>query len=170
MIISKRCARRALLAFAPLNVRFFVGIAVLPLMLVLAGCGGGEPGLPELTEAEGTVLLGGQPLPFAKITFNPTKSGLPANSIGIGVTDEAGKFKLITAGKAGAVPGEHVITIGEGPPPEDVRGQESQDKMTQYLTSLKNRPIPSKYENVNKSNAKITVTKDQKEYKVELSR
>lgn len=163
MIIFKRCARRALL-----NFRLCVATVAFPLMLALAGCG--ESKLPELTEVEGSVFLGGQPLPHVQITFNPTQSGLPANSIGIGTTDDMGKFKLTTAGKDGAVPGEHIITIVEGPPPEDVRGEEGQTKMARYQASLKNRPIPAKYATISKSDYKITVTKDQKEYKVELSR
>ncbi len=151
-------------------VRFGISVAALPLMLALVGCGGGEPKLPELTEVEGVVLINSQPLPFAKVTFNPTKGGLPPNSIGIAVTDEAGKFTLQTAGKPGAVPGDHVITIVEGPPPTEVRGDEGQAKLAKYQASLKNRPIPTKYGEINKSDARVTVKTDQKEYKIELNR
>jgi hypothetical protein len=149
--------------------RFIVSLIALPLILSLGGCSG-EPKLPDLTEVEGQLFLGGQPLPHAKITFNPTKSGLPANSIGIGMTDEMGKFKLSTAGQPGAVPGEHVVTVVEGPPPEDVRGDEGQARMAKYQAGLKNRPIPAKYGAVNQSEARITVSTDKKEYKIELNR
>jgi hypothetical protein len=149
--------------------RTYLTLLVPTLVFSLSGCGG-EPSLPDLTEVEGVVLLGGQPLPHAKITFNPTKSGLPANSIGTAVTDEEGKFKLSTAGKPGAVPCEHVITVVEGPPPEDVRGQDGQDRMNRYRATLKNRPIPPKYGNVNQSDARVTVALDKKEYQIELNR
>jgi hypothetical protein len=151
-------------------VRFGVGLALLPLMLLaLAGCSN-EPKLPDLTEVEGVVLMNGQPLPFANVKFNPTKGGLPPNSIGIAVTDEAGKFKLMTAGKPGAVPGDHVVTVSEGPPPEDVRGEAGQEKLAKYQASLKNRPIPPKYGDLNKSDLRVAVKADQKEYKIELTR
>jgi hypothetical protein len=150
-------------------IRLIVTLLALPLILSLAGCGS-EPKLPELTEVEGQVLINGQPLPSAKVTFNPTMNGLPANSSGMGITDEMGKFKLSTAGQLGAVPGEHVVTVAEGPPPENVRGDEGQAKMANYQASLKNRPIPARYGAVNQSEARITVTTDKKEYKIELNR
>ena len=150
-------------------VRYFTNSITLPLILVLAGCGGGSK-IPELTEVEGVVLLDGEPLPHAKISFNPTGSGLPTNSFGTAITDEAGKFKLATSGKAGAFPGEHLVTVVEGPPPNDVRGEAGQTKLAEFQASLKNRPIPTKYKDVNTSGTKITVKTDQKEYKVELSR
>jgi hypothetical protein len=149
--------------------RSLAAILVLPVCLAALGCSG-EPKLPDLTEVEGTVLLGGKPLPHARVTFNPTRGGLPANSIGIAVTDEHGKFQLTTAGKTGAVAGEHVVTVVEGPPPENVRGEDAQEKMAAYKASLINRPIPAKYGNVNQSDAKVTVTTDTKDYRIDLSR
>jgi len=146
-----------------------LAVALIPALFVSAGCGN-EQQLPPLTPVEGVVTLGGQPLPYARITFNPTKNGLPANSAGIAVTDEAGKFKLMTAGKPGAVPGEHIVTVVEGPPPEDIRGEDGQAKLVQYRAGLKNRPIPAKYDSLQKSDYKVTVTTDQTDYKIELTR
>jgi hypothetical protein len=143
---------------------------LLPLVLVAAGCGSGESSLPALTDVEGVVLLGGQPLPFAKVQFNPTKPGLPANSVGIAVTDEAGRFKLMTAGKPGAIPGEHVVTVVEGPPPADARGPDSQDAQIKYQAGLKNRPIPGRYGAVNTSDARVTVETGKKDYTVDLKK
>jgi hypothetical protein len=136
------------------------------LLLAPVGC---AKKVPELTVVEGVVSLGGQPLPHALVAFNPTGSDLPPDSVGTAVTDGEGKFKLTTAGKPGAVPGEHVITVVEGPPPEDTRGEDAQEKLSKFRASLKNRPIPPKYTNVNKSDAKITVKTDQKDYKIELN-
>ena len=139
-------------------------------MLILPAACSNQPKALEPTDVEGVVLLNGEPLPHAKIAFNPAKGGLPSSSIGFGITDEAGKFKLSTGGKDGAIPGEHIVTIVEGPPPKDVRGEAGQEKMTEYQAGLKNRPIPSNYGDVNKSNIKVTVKTDQKEYKIELNR
>jgi hypothetical protein len=148
-------------------------VIVRPALLVafaLAGCGPSEAKLPPLTEVEGVVLLGGQPLPHATVTFNPTQGGLPPNSAATGLTDAKGHFKLAIGGKSGAVPGENIVTVTEGPVPEDARDQEAQAKLAAFQAGLPNRPIPNKYGNTNTSNVRITVTKDQKEYKVELSR
>ena len=150
-----------------MQTRLAIGVLLFLLLLVPVGC---AKKVPQLTEVEGVVLLGGQPLPHASISFNPTGSDLPPEAVGVAVTDGEGKFKLTTGGKPGAVPGEHVITVVEGPPPEDTRGEDAQEKLSKFRASLKNRPIPLKYASVNKSDAKITVKTDQKEYKIELNR
>jgi hypothetical protein len=143
---------------------------VLPLLVAVTGCTAGEPSLPELTPVEGKLLLDGQPLPYAKVMFNPVAGGLPANSAGTGQTDEKGQFTLTTAGKPGAVPGDHVVTIVEGPPPNDTRGGDAQEKLAQYQAGLKNRPIPVKFGSINTSNARLTITKDKTAYTVDLQR
>jgi hypothetical protein len=126
--------------------------------------------LPDLVPVEGTLLLGGQPLPNAQITFTPTASGLPGDATATAVTDDTGHFKLTTGGKPGAVPGEHVVTVIEGPTPEDLRGDDAQDKAAKFQKGLKNRPIPAKYASAAKSDVKVTVAKDKGDYKVELTR
>ena len=140
------------------------------LACAFAGCGSSEPKLPDLTEVEGVVLLGGEPLPNATVTFNPTAAGLPANAAASGVTGPDGRFKLAVGAKPGAVPGENIVTVIEGPVPEDARDQEGQAKLAEFQAKLPNRPIPGKYRNTNSSNVRITVTKGQKEYKIELTR
>ncbi len=145
------------------------GASLAPLLVFLAGCGGGAK-LPPLTDVEGIVLLGGQPLPHALVTFNPTADGLPGGAMATAITDEKGKFTLTTAGKPGAVPGEHIVTVVDEPPPDETRGEDAQEKLNKFRAGLKNRPIPTKYGAVNKSDAKVTVKTDQKEYKIELTR
>ena len=54
--------------------------------------------------------------------------------------------------------------------PEDLRGEDGQAKLVAFQAGLKNRPIPAQYANPNKSPVRVTVTKDQKEYKIELTR
>src|SRR5262249_7560848 len=97
-------------------------------MLTLAGCG--ESGKsPTLSPAGGVVLPGGQRLPNAQVTFTPTEPGLVANAQATGLTDETGHFTLTTGGKPGAAIGEHLVTVTEGPTPEDLRGEDAQEKM-----------------------------------------
>jgi hypothetical protein len=138
--------------------------------LALAGCGGDGGKVPPLAEAEVLVLLGGQPLPNAQVTFSPTGAGLAANVQATGVTDDGGRCKLTTGGKPGVALGESVVTVAEAPTPESLRGEDAQEKLAQHRAGLKNRPIPPKYATTGKSDIRVTVTKDQKEYKVELSR
>lgn len=147
--------------------RIFAGIT-LAVALSLAGCGEGGR-TPTLTEAGGVVLLGGQPLPNAQVTFLPTASALAANAQASGVTDENGRFTLTTGSKPGAAIGENIVTVAEGPIPEELRSEEAQDKLARFRATLKNRPIPDRY-GAATSGIKVTVTKDQKEYKIELTR
>lgn len=146
---------------------WIAGVAVLGLP---AGCSESGTKLPALTEAEGVVLLGGQPLPNASVTFTPLTPGLPGTASGTGITDESGRFVLRTAGKFGVVIGEHTVTVMEGPTPDNLRDEDAQQKMVRFQAGLKNRPIPVKYGSLAKSDVKIDVSKDRKEYKIELSR
>jgi len=144
-------------------------IVIVTLVLALTGCGS-EVTLPPPTEVEGVVLLGGQPLPNATVSFHPTQSRLPANSTATGVTDAQGRFKLTVGNKPGAIPGENIVTVTEGPVPEEMRGQDAQAKLAAFQAEKKNRPIPKQYGNAATSSVRVTVTNEQKEYKIELNR
>jgi hypothetical protein len=146
------------------------GLAGALTALALAGCGGAGDRLPPLAEAEAVVLLAGQPLPNAQVTFSPTGAGVAANAQATGVTDDGGRCKLTTGGKPGVALGESVVTVAEAPTPEGLRGEGDQEKLAQFRAGLKNRPIPSKYATPGSSGVRVTVTKDQKEYRIELSR
>jgi hypothetical protein len=145
--------------------RLYLGVA-----LVFTGCGPSDSKLPPLTEVEGVVLLGGQPLPNAMVKFHSTQPKLPANAIAMGVTDSAGKFRLSIGATPGAVPGDNIVTVTEGPLPEDARGPDAQDKQVAFYAKLPNRPIPDKYSKPTNSPVRVTVTTEQKEYKIELAR
>lgn len=136
---------------------------LLALVLASGGCGKTAPAPAERTEAGGVVLLGGQPLPNATVTFTPAAAGASADAA-TAVTDANGRFKLM------ARPGAAVVTVTEGPVPDDLRDQDAQAKLAAFQAGLPNRPIPGKYGNTNTSKVLVTVTKDQKEYKVDLSR
>ena len=73
----------------------------------LAGCGRGSD-QPELGEVSGTVTLDGQPLQEVIVHFTPTGEGRPS----VGQTDENGQYSLLyVADSAGAIVGEHAVTI-----------------------------------------------------------
>lgn len=74
------------------------------LATAIAGCCGGGP---TLGRVEGTVTLDGQPLPNAKVEFQPSN-----NSPSYGTTDALGHYELMFAPEQfGAIPGEHVVRI-----------------------------------------------------------
>ena len=76
-------------------------------MLVSVGCGG--RGTPDLGKVSGTVTLDGQPLPQAKVEFQPTADGGSASSA---TTDDQGKYELMySVGIEGAQIGEHKVRI-----------------------------------------------------------
>lgn len=147
-------------------------VAALGLVLTLLGCGGGGHKTPDLTEAVVVVTLNGQPLPNAEVTFTPSTAGYGPDAISTGVTDDAGRAKLTTGGKPGACVGPNKVTVIDAPPPEDTRSedQQAQVRASQYMRSLKNRPIPPKYATLAQSDLTVEVKKGQAEYPIELKR
>lgn len=87
-------------------------VCIAALILGVVGCGGADKSmaLPKTSLATGVVKLDGKPLPSATVTFIPqgTTKGIEC----IGLTDEAGKFKLQQIrGTEGAPPGEYKVVI-----------------------------------------------------------
>ena len=94
----------------------------IPLMIGAAGCGDGSEETPEvysnLIAVSGIVTLDGAPLRGAAITFNPV--GEDAVRPAYGLTDDAGKYELITPvhrrpadQNKGAVPGKYKVVINK---------------------------------------------------------
>ena len=84
------------------------GLVLLLYVLLLtgaAGCGGG----PKLFPVSGLVTLDGQPLADAGVLFVPVDKG-PAAS---GTTDAAGKFRLTTTNRSGAIAGHYGVAISK---------------------------------------------------------
>jgi hypothetical protein len=149
--------------------RFLVVLAAAVLPAVV-GCGSKAP---EMAPAvEGVVTINNQPLPNATVTFTPTAAGVGGQYVGTAVTDDKGHFVLQTAGKPGAVVGEHKVTVTEGPVPESLRGEENQARAAAAGTGAnqKNRPIPAVYGSLAKTTLTVTVKADQKDYPLQLSR
>jgi hypothetical protein len=82
--------------------------------LLLAGaffccsCGGGGS---TLYPVEGKVLLKGQPLAGATVTFWPAQGDQAKMTPSTGNTDEEGKFNLETGSRSGAPAGDYVVTV-----------------------------------------------------------
>src|SRR5579859_6261562 len=94
----------------------FLGLAVFLLPLA-GGCGPAAP--PPLVPAEGVVMLDGQPLPNAMVTFAPQLSQYGAEMNSWGITDDQGKFQLTCMQKSdpGALAATHKVTVTDAPPP-----------------------------------------------------
>jgi hypothetical protein len=88
------------------------------------------------------------------------------------VTDENGQFTLTCAynNQPGAVVAKHVVLVTESSLPEELRNNQDSRVLDNYRAKLGNRPIPPEYSSVSLSPIKIEVTKDQSEYKLELTR
>ncbi len=86
--------------------------------VTLAGCSGaGEPKLPEMIPAMGTVTLAGKPVSGVTVLFVP-KNGTPGNGSSA-ITDDKGNFvlKYIT-GDAGIPPGTYDVTFSKFAKPD----------------------------------------------------
>jgi hypothetical protein len=144
-----------------------LGIAA---VFALSACGKTPP---EITEAEGLVLLDNEPLPFVQIQFVPELTDFGSQYNSTAVSDKDGKFKL-TCGKTGApgaVVSMHRVVVSDFTPKE-LRGEsiEAQEKMADYYENLKNRPIPTIYGSVGKTPLRVEVISGQSVYVLRLTR
>ncbi len=90
-------------------------VLILPLLVVIGGCGSSDLGT-----VEGTVKLDGDPLKDAVVTFQPAK-GRPS----IGTTDENGHYELMyLADQPGAKIGTHTVRISAEITKTDASGEE----------------------------------------------
>lgn len=123
-----------------------VSLALLPLTLLVAGCGGGG----NAATVTGTVTLDGAPLPNAVVTFSPADGEQNA----IGRTDSQGRYELYRRDEAGAVLGEYTVRITGTPDPgsaqstsagsDDYLAQVSGTASSSSTTAFKD-PVPAKY-------------------------
>jgi hypothetical protein len=80
-------------------------VCVCSLSLALPGCGGGGSSV-TLVESKGKVLLDGEPLANAQVSFIP-ESG----PVATGTTKADGTFLLTTGGRLGVAPGNCRVTV-----------------------------------------------------------
>lgn len=138
----------------------------------LCGSGCSKPEPPPIVEAAGTITLEEKPLPAVRIRFIPMFPGFGAELVAEAVSDKRGQFTLTCGTVSGACVGPHRVVVEEGPLPEDAQGESgrAQMRMTQYLQSLENRPIPAPYGNVAQTPLQVEISADQKTYDLKLSR
>ncbi len=80
------------------------------LLLLVVGCGGRDPNLPEMVPVSGTVTLDQKLVSDAVVWFIPT--GSTRGSAAGGRTNQDGKYELVsTRGETGTAVGEYRVTI-----------------------------------------------------------
>jgi hypothetical protein len=116
-----------------------IAISAPVLLLLIAGCDGGDWGY-----LEGTVRIGGQPPGAGTITLEPVTGNSPG---AVGSFGEDGKYSIRSAGrKQGAPVGEYRVAIYGGENfGEEQTGPRPQSK------------IPPRYGNPNTSELKVTI-------------
>jgi hypothetical protein len=73
-------------------------------------------------------------------------------------------------GQPGACAVENIVTVTDDDIPERLTPESARAELQVYLKSLKNRPIPTHYRDTGDTPIRITVSANQKEYKIELQR
>jgi hypothetical protein len=150
--------------------RFWVVACIIALFL-LPGCKSKAPS-PAIVEAEGVVLLDGQPLKNVRVSFVPV-GDYSQEYTAFGSTDDAGNFTLTCHGQAGAAAGENMVIVEEGEIPEHLRGkgrigEKEREELNKYYKSLGNRP-PRRYANLANSPLTVTVSPNRKTHIITLS-
>src|SRR5262245_6228695 len=117
--------------------RWLIGLLVM-VPLTLGGCAKPKP--PSFTEAEGTIMRDGKPLPFAYVEFRPNRPKFGAEYNSAATTDENGRYRLISGHEQqpGAAVGKHRVVIREAPAPQEMRGMDgdSQERYARYVAGL----------------------------------
>jgi hypothetical protein len=117
----------------------------------------------------GVVTLNGAPLAKAKVRFFPRFESAQ-EYIAQGVTDEEGRFTTTCHGAPGACAVENIVTVTDDDIPEELTPESRRAELQAYLRTLKNRPIPQRYQTPAESPLRITVQASEQDYKVELKR
>jgi hypothetical protein len=126
-------------------------------------------------EAEGIVLLDGQPLKKVRLRFIP-QAAFAQEYIASGVSDDAGKFTLTCHGQPGVAIGDNVVIVEESEVPEHLKlsngrlSDTERFELSKYYDSLGGRPLPRRYSNLASSPLIVNVTADEKMYKLSLTR
>jgi hypothetical protein len=121
----------------------------------LMGCSSGI----ELLPVSGQVTLDEKPVAGAAVLFQTVAGGPVASA----VTDDDGRYTLMTANRKGAVPGEHKVTVTK----KIVKGV-SQDETVDPSGLRIEWVTPEKYSDPAKSGLDTTVKRGQAVYPLAL--
>ena len=138
--------------------------------LLVAGCSGKEAIV--LVPVEGKLMMDGKPVPLARIEFMPEFKGHGADANSYAITDEIGQFVLARGVERGVAIATHRVVINEAPPPEGTRGQDdaSQAKLEAYTSTLKNRPLNTRYQTYSSTPLRVEITAEKHNLVIEMLR
>ena len=133
------------------RLRFSCGLILICELVLLSGCSGGSDN-PQTVNVKGVVLYNGQPVEGADVIFTPT-AGRPAS----GRTNAQGEFTLKTFEEGdGALPGEHVVTVGKVESAARTGGDPGRDPPS--TAPVAKALLPAKYNDSRQSDLKASVT------------
>ena len=137
--------------------RIFLLLSVLGFVLIVAGCGSGNP---ETVKVSGTVTLNAAPVEGATVAFFHPDGGQPAR----GVTDASGAFTLTTFELGdGAVVGQHKVAVSkiDESAQKAPRGSEELDTPTSNadLSETAKHLLPVQYSSPSTSGLTVDVKK-----------
>lgn len=145
--------------------RLFIA-TIIGLTALVLGCTGASTEVP----VSGKLLLNGQPIENVLVRFHPAATPDDEKAIASGVTDSEGQFVLaFNQGKSkGASVGVNIVTLAEGPIPEDVLNSETPLAVESFRAGLKHRPLPVVFERHVDSTLKVEVKVGQSKYDLEI--
>ena len=129
-------------------------VAVLLLLVAVPGCNRG----PKLVPAGGVVKYKSAVIPGADVVFVPVGDGQTA----IGRTDEQGKFRLLTGGQPGALPGDYNVAITAARNKRDIPEAQAVTMSSEQIAANREDLVPIKYNNPLSSQLTATISKDEK--------
>ncbi|WP_437193444.1 carboxypeptidase-like regulatory domain-containing protein [Planctomicrobium sp. SH527] len=110
-----------------------------------SGCAGSGD-FPEIADAGGVISYQGKPLASASVIFTPE-----TGPIAVGMTDDDGKFHLLTQGKTGAKLGKHTVIVQAVGPKSGTKVVTNDPSTGRDLPVQMVSRIPEKYGKTNQS-------------------
>ncbi len=155
-----------------MKTRILLAALMIPLVIVLAGCGD-DTGLPKRYPVTGQVTYNGTPVEKGTITFKPKD---PASRAATGEI-KGGFYELTTAIPGdGAIPGEYFVTMSARAPDtsevekfmQETGGSPKQDDVGEAYAKAE-MLIPAKYEIPSTSGLERTVEAQSNKFDFELT-
>lgn len=135
------------------------------LAFTILGCGGPKADVP-LAPVEALVLLDGQPVEGATVTFVPVREGAASAT---GTTDASGRAKLVVLVPGQKVEGEYYVGVMKSVVPTRTEEEETAAKDQPSPEPEVKHIVPPRYNDPKQSGIRVTVAPGQKEVRIELT-
>jgi len=146
----------------------FLGLVI---SVAISGCDLSTPSTPRisgpLVPVKGTVMLDGEPLPNADVSFIPDGKSDKSVIAATAKTDSSGKYQLRTDGKLGAPAGRYRVVVERWATPDGAPFREDpengMDMEQARMAGKVKQSVPEKYSDILKTQLSAEVTADQKD-------